>query len=178
MKGSSFLFQNSLPNAALCPNSNNSHVTPTFFFHSRRGPFQIRLLPITQNLKMGKSGRRNHRLRSVESSGRTEEEEDEDVELCPVDCVREFKTDEELLRILEKAKETKSLVVVDFYRTSCGSCKYIEQGFSKLCRGAGDREDAVIFLKHNVSTIIIIIIFYFSPWAVSAGITCFTHSGV
>lgn len=77
---------------------------------------------------------------------------DEDDELCPVECVREFKTDEEFLRILDKAKETESLVVVDFYRTSCGSCKYIEQGFAKLCRGAGDQEAAVIFLKHNVSS--------------------------
>ncbi|KAK6245254.1 hypothetical protein SCA6_008344 [Theobroma cacao] len=75
---------------------------------------------------------------------------DEDDDLCPVDCVREFKTDEEFLKILDKAKETNSLVVVDFYRTSCGSCKYIEQGFSKLCKGSGDEEAAVIFLKHNV----------------------------
>ncbi|XVE55900.1 hypothetical protein DITRI_Ditri03aG0194200 [Diplodiscus trichospermus] len=75
---------------------------------------------------------------------------DEDDDLCPVDCVREFKTDEEFLKILEKAQETNSLVVVDFYRTSCGSCKYIEQGFSKLCKGSGDEEAAVIFLKHNV----------------------------
>lgn len=76
---------------------------------------------------------------------------DEDEDLCPVECVREFKTDEEFLKILDKAKETDSLVVVDFYRTSCGSCKYIEQGFAKLCRGSGDEEAAVIFLKHNVS---------------------------
>ncbi|GMI82631.1 hypothetical protein HRI_001932400 [Hibiscus trionum] len=75
---------------------------------------------------------------------------DEDDDLCPVDCVREFKTDEEFLNIIEKAKETNSLVVVDFYRTSCGSCKYIEQGFSKLCKGAGDEDADVIFLKHNV----------------------------
>ncbi|KAF3446656.1 hypothetical protein FNV43_RR11836 [Rhamnella rubrinervis] len=75
---------------------------------------------------------------------------DEDDELCPVECVREVKTDEEFLRILDKAKETESLVVVDFYRTSCGSCKYIEQGFAKLCKGSGDQEAAVIFLKHNV----------------------------
>lgn len=79
-----------------------------------------------------------------------EELADEDDDLCPVDCVREFKTDEEFVRILEKAKETESLVVVDFYRTSCGSCKYIEQGFSKLCKGSGDQEAGVIFLKHNV----------------------------
>ncbi|XP_022750560.1 thioredoxin-like 4, chloroplastic [Durio zibethinus] len=75
---------------------------------------------------------------------------DEDDDLCPVDCVREFKTDEDFLKILENAQETNSLVVVDFYRTSCGSCKYIEQGFSKLCKGSGDEQAAVIFLKHNV----------------------------
>ncbi|KAL8217691.1 hypothetical protein R6Q57_021064 [Mikania cordata] len=75
---------------------------------------------------------------------------DEDEELCPVECVREIKKDEELLAVLEKAKKANSLVVVDFYRTSCGSCKYIEQGYSKLCKGSGDEEAAVIFLKHNV----------------------------
>ncbi|XP_030950273.1 thioredoxin-like 4, chloroplastic [Quercus lobata] len=75
---------------------------------------------------------------------------DEDDDLCPAECVREFKTDEELSRVLEKAKETDSLVVVDFYRPSCGSCKYIEQGFGKLCRGSGDQDAPVIFLKHNV----------------------------
>lgn len=80
-------------------------------------------------------------------------DEDEDDELCPVECVREFKTDKEFLKILERAKETDSLVVVDFYRTSCGSCKYIEQGFTKLCRGSADQEAPVIFLKHNVSII-------------------------
>lgn len=78
------------------------------------------------------------------------EDEDENSGLCPVDCVREFYTDEEFLRILDRSKETKALVVVDFYRTSCGSCKYIEQGFAKLCRGSGDEEAAVVFLKHNV----------------------------
>ena len=45
--------------------------------------------------------------------------------------------DEEFLRILEKAKETKSLVVVEFYRTSWGNYKYIEQGFGKLGWSAG-----------------------------------------
>ncbi|XP_043711735.1 thioredoxin-like 4, chloroplastic [Telopea speciosissima] len=75
---------------------------------------------------------------------------DEDDELCPVECVREFKTDEEFFKFLEKGKETGSLVVVDFYRTACGSCKYIEQGFSKLCKGSGVHEAPIIFLKHNV----------------------------
>ncbi|XLR32318.1 hypothetical protein S83_060218, partial [Arachis hypogaea] len=49
-----------------------------------------------------------------------------DEDLCPVDCVREFTTDEEFCRILDKAKGTGSFVIVYFYRTSCGSCKYIE----------------------------------------------------
>ncbi|XP_074587713.1 thioredoxin-like 4, chloroplastic [Curcuma longa] len=82
--------------------------------------------------------------------GEGEEEEEEDV--CPVDCVREFKTEEEFSRIMERAKAAGALVVVDFYRTSCGSCKYIEQGFAKLCKGAGDSqaEPEVVFLKHNV----------------------------
>ncbi|KAK9270760.1 hypothetical protein L1049_026343 [Liquidambar formosana] len=96
----------------------------------------------------------SHTSRPVEIKGVADEIQgelsDEDDELCPVDCVREFRTDEEFFKILEKAKETDSLVVVDFYRTSCGSCKYIAQGFSKLCKGSGDQEDAVIFLKHNV----------------------------
>ncbi|KAG8377614.1 hypothetical protein BUALT_Bualt08G0051300 [Buddleja alternifolia] len=70
--------------------------------------------------------------------------------LCPVDCVREFQTDEEFLGILKKAKESNALVVVDFYRTSCGSCKYIEQGFAKLCKGSGNQDAPVVFLKHNV----------------------------
>lgn len=118
----------------------------------------MRFLPIAKNLKMGKSGKSNHRFRAVEGIGSIDE--DEDADLCPVDCVREFKTDEEFMRILEKAKETKSLVVVDFYRTSCGSCKYIAQGFAKLCRGAGDGENAVIFLKHNVSSSLSIIFFF------------------
>ncbi|KAF8086203.1 hypothetical protein N665_0632s0023 [Sinapis alba] len=77
-------------------------------------------------------------------------DESEEEDLCPVECVTEFKTDDELLRVLEKAKENNSLVVVDFYRPSCGSCKYIEQGFSKLCKQSGDQEAPVIFLKHNV----------------------------
>eukprot|EP00252_Welwitschia_mirabilis_P010707 TRINITY_DN24143_c0_g1_i2.p1 TRINITY_DN24143_c0_g1~~TRINITY_DN24143_c0_g1_i2.p1 ORF type:complete len:178 (+),score=13.81 TRINITY_DN24143_c0_g1_i2:181-714(+) len=77
-------------------------------------------------------------------------DEEEDKDLCPVDCVKEFKTNAELFEILERAKKSNSLVVIDFYRTACGSCKYIEQGFIKLCKGAGDKEASVIFLKHNV----------------------------
>ncbi|KAE9586816.1 hypothetical protein Lal_00005035 [Lupinus albus] len=74
----------------------------------------------------------------------------DDDDVCPVECVKEFTTDEEFCRILDKAKNTGSLVVVDFFRTSCGSCKYIEQGFAKLCKKSGDHDAPVIFLKHNV----------------------------
>ncbi|KAF7142132.1 hypothetical protein RHSIM_Rhsim06G0049900 [Rhododendron simsii] len=84
------------------------------------------------------------------SNENPEEFSEEDDELCPAECVREFGTDDEFLRILEKAKKTNSLVVVDFYRTSCGSCKYIEAIFSKLCKGSGNQDSKVIFLKHNV----------------------------
>ncbi|KAE8810523.1 thioredoxin-like 4, chloroplastic [Hordeum vulgare] len=76
--------------------------------------------------------------------------EEEDDESCPVECVTEFKTDEEFSRFLERSRATGALVVVDFFRPSCGSCKYIEQGFMKLCKGSGDHGSPVIFLKHNV----------------------------
>ncbi|CAK8568283.1 unnamed protein product [Lathyrus sativus] len=75
---------------------------------------------------------------------------DEDDDVCPVECVREFKTDEEFCKILEKFKGTDTLIVVDFFRTSCGSCRYIAQGFAKLCKKSGSHDAPVIFLKHNV----------------------------
>eukprot|EP00250_Pteridium_aquilinum_P008341 c17865_g1_i1 orf=136-846(+) len=87
------------------------------------------------------------KLHALEKQGKNDEEDDD---LCPVECVREFKTSAELVEVLEAAKESNALVVVDFYKTACGSCKYIEQGFIKLCKGAGDDEAAVVFLKHNV----------------------------
>ncbi|KAJ0799947.1 putative Thioredoxin-like superfamily, thioredoxin-like 4 [Helianthus annuus] len=37
-----------------------------------------------------------------------------------------------------------------FSQGRTGICKYIEQGFAKLCKGSGDEATAVIFLKHNV----------------------------
>jgi len=73
-----------------------------------------------------------------------------DDDLCPVECVREFKNLDELESVLHESKDNGALVVVDYYRTSCGSCRYIEKGFVKLCKGAGNGEASVIFLKHNV----------------------------
>lgn len=121
-------------------------------------PSHTRFFPILKHLKLEERGNKtNCHLNAVHNSqelngapGEVVDDDEDDAELCPVDCVREFKTEEEFRRILDKAKESGSLVVVDFYRTSCGSCKYIEQGFAKLCKGSGDREAGVVFLKHNV----------------------------
>jgi thiol-disulfide isomerase/thioredoxin len=77
-------------------------------------------------------------------------ESDSDDDLCPIECVREINTLRELEHILDHSKSVGSLVVVDFFRTSCGSCRYIEKGFQKLCKGAGNGEASVVFLKHNV----------------------------
>ena len=41
-------------------------------------------------------------------------------------------------------------VVVDFYKTACGSCRYIQPGFVKLCRASEAGHAAVVFLKHNI----------------------------
>lgn len=76
--------------------------------------------------------------------------DDVDEDLCPIECVREVRTKAELDHIVEGARARRTLVVVDFYRTACGSCKYIATGFAKLCRGEGEAQHPVIFLKHNV----------------------------
>ena len=44
----------------------------------------------------------------------------------------------------------KTLIVVDFYKTACGSCRYIQPGFVKLCRSSQEEHAPVVFLKHNV----------------------------
>ena len=88
-----------------------------------------------------------------QNSEKTDEAEcgsESDDDLCPVECVREFKNLDELENVLHESKDNGALVVVDYYRTSCGSCRYIEKGFVKLCKGAGNGEASVIFLKHNV----------------------------
>ena len=55
----------------------------------------------------------------------------------------------EFQKLVEQA-HPKSLVVVDYYRTACGACKYILPGFVKLCKRSGSHDAPVIFLKHNV----------------------------
>lgn len=72
----------------------------------------------------------------------------EDDTPCPVDCVLEVYTAQELHDIVDHAD---GLVVVDFYKTACGACKYIAGGFAKICK-ASDSSDhpGVVFVKHNV----------------------------
>ncbi len=41
-------------------------------------------------------------------------------------------------------------VVVDFFKTACGSCRYIQPGFIKLCRASEERHSPVMFLRHNI----------------------------
>ena len=43
-----------------------------------------------------------------------------------------------------------TLIVVDFYKTACGSCRYIQPGFVKLCHSSEEEHAPVVFLKHNV----------------------------
>eukprot|EP01025_Chloroclados_australasicus_P030536 TRINITY_DN3064_c0_g1_i3.p1 TRINITY_DN3064_c0_g1~~TRINITY_DN3064_c0_g1_i3.p1 ORF type:complete len:267 (+),score=27.92 TRINITY_DN3064_c0_g1_i3:111-911(+) len=72
-----------------------------------------------------------------------------DDETCPAECVTEVFTKDEMKHALLDAKD--SLVIVDFYKTACGACKYIQSGFVKLCKAAySGEEPQVVFLKHNV----------------------------
>lgn len=72
------------------------------------------------------------------------------LDLCPAECVREIKTEKELDFVIEFGKEHGVLIVVDFFRTACPSCKYVEKGYLKLCRLEGELEEPVLFFKHNV----------------------------
>ncbi len=56
---------------------------------------------------------------------------------------------DEFNKVIESASP-RTLVVVDFFRTACGACKYIQPGFIKLCKRSGDHHAPVVFLKHNV----------------------------
>ena len=37
-----------------------------------------------------------------------------------------------------------------FYKTACGSCRYIQPGFLKLCRASAEEHAPVKFLRHNI----------------------------
>lgn len=74
---------------------------------------------------------------------------------CFVECVSAVYTVKDMQAALAEAGPN-ALVVVDFYKTACGACKYIQPGFVKLCKAAAKGRDGVedappiVFLKHNV----------------------------
>ncbi|RZS25719.1 hypothetical protein BHM03_00058966 [Ensete ventricosum] len=156
-------FPNPVSNAAIAQprDPTPSCPTPSFLLNPRSPP-HVRFF-CTHGMLSLKKRRSSGFLFDAVADGRSgavvgtggDADDDDDDDLCPVDCVREFKTEEEFARILDKSKADGSLVVVDFYRASCGSCKYIEQGFAKLCRGSGDQQADVVFLKHNVSPLLL-----------------------
>ncbi|MEW5297751.1 MAG: hypothetical protein WDW38_006933 [Sanguina aurantia] len=77
-------------------------------------------------------------------------EDDSDVDECPVECVRVVNSVEEFNDIV-LSSSPDTVVVCDFYKTSCGACKYIQPGFMKLCNAsASSPHPAVTFLKHNI----------------------------
>lgn len=49
-----------------------------------------------------------------------------------------------------ESKTVDAQVVVDFFKTSCGSCRYIQPGFVKLCKASEERHSPVMFLRHNI----------------------------
>eukprot|EP00850_Spirogloea_muscicola_P001258 SM000004S15128 [mRNA] locus=s4:1378532:1379919:- [translate_table: standard] len=77
---------------------------------------------------------------------------------CPVDCVVDVRSRAQFEHILREAEDARELVVVDFYNSSCGACKYINNLFVRMCkRGCGEvcvADDGegvnVRFVKHNV----------------------------
>eukprot|EP00878_Enallax_costatus_P009146 GHUV01009560.1.p1 GENE.GHUV01009560.1~~GHUV01009560.1.p1 ORF type:complete len:233 (+),score=63.30 GHUV01009560.1:599-1297(+) len=71
---------------------------------------------------------------------------------CPVECVAEVYTADELQQALDDAGQS-TLVVVNFFKTACGACKFIYPGFVKLCKASAAGQTSnppVVFLKHNV----------------------------
>lgn len=72
-------------------------------------------------------------------------------ELCPIDCVRTVHNLQEFNSVIYGVSKD-TLVVCDFYKTACGACKYIQNGFVKLCKAADpdSPSSSVVFLKHNV----------------------------
>lgn len=87
---------------------------------------------------------------------RHDDEDEEDADVCPVDCVEELTSIKDFRECVLLARSTK-LVVLDLYKPSCGACKYILRGYAKLCKREGSAEKNtdwfdrnVVFYKHNV----------------------------
>lgn len=90
-----------------------------------------------------------------DDGGDDDDLDDDGLDACPIDCVTEVETPEDLDAILADVAPS-TLVVVDYYKTACGACRYVAPGFVKLCKAAGKAGTAaasspdVVFLKHNV----------------------------
>ncbi|XP_024387568.1 thioredoxin-like 4, chloroplastic isoform X1 [Physcomitrium patens] len=134
---SSFLGYNPFPKGLLF----------SYFLKRKEGRFESRRPSALLNSHEYKKQKLEKTLQKDIESG---VDSDNDEDLCPIECVREINTLNELEHVVQDSKTSGSLVVVDFFRTSCGSCRYIEKGFQKLCKGAGNGEASVVFLKHNV----------------------------
>ncbi|CAL8465367.1 g4903 [Coccomyxa elongata] len=91
--------------------------------------------------------RRDQAVAEAQRASKSEDRSDE--ETCPAECVKDIFTVEDLDDALEGAGEN-TLVVVDFFKTACGSCRYIQPGFVKLCRASEERHSPVVFLRHNI----------------------------
>ena len=135
---SSFLGFTFLPKVFSCPNSSKRQQGCS----ERRVPSAL----------LNAHEYRKQRLEKVflKEMGSDTFDNDNDEDLCPIECVREIYKLSELEHTIQDSKSAGALVVVDFFRSSCGSCRYIEKGFQKLCKGAGNGEASVVFLKHNV----------------------------
>eukprot|EP00897_Mesotaenium_endlicherianum_P007161 jgi/Mesen1/6473/ME000330S05491 len=102
----------------------------------------------------------DRRTHLEESFKRQKEAEDRAAEAevtCPVDCVREVRTLAEFEVELQEAEAAKEIVLVDFYNSACGACKYMLPLFIKMCKkGCGEacdvegHEGSVRYIKHNV----------------------------
>jgi len=86
---------------------------------------------------------------SLQRHPRSVDDKPEDEMLCTPDCVKQVFTVAEFQDVLASTPE-ETLVVVDFYKTACGSCRYIQPGFVKLCHNLEEEHAPVVFLKHNV----------------------------
>jgi thiol-disulfide isomerase/thioredoxin len=85
-------------------------------------------------------------------AGEDDDGDGHDADVCPVECVAAVAGVEGFDAALREAGPS-TLVVVDFYKTSCGACRYIAPGFVKLCKAAGSTTSTapdVAFMKHNV----------------------------
>ncbi|XP_024534646.1 thioredoxin-like 4, chloroplastic [Selaginella moellendorffii] len=146
-----------------------SIVGSSRFVGGKRSWFQTAGIPGTPHRNVACAGIQVDRKRHLEESLKRQEEADArraEAEIsCPVDCVTVVSNLQEFDAILERAREEHDLVVVDFYNTSCGACKYMLPQFVKLCkRGcssdecvADPQEDdehsdesQIVFVKHNV----------------------------